>query len=243
MDPNFNFRADRFNLWPIYDAIKTFYPIGLQRFEGSVYFDYPGIKKLEEIVVENIHHESNYQEKWVRVTEEWQNDLNVKIIGTTMGQSPSFSSYLELKNVVYENRIITEELHFTVSLVGPFYTVFGIDRTTLKEEDNFYQQTHRTIISPHAAYSQLFGKLIEKIEEAFKGYRFVPYSIHRMFINGLSVRYRDEERNRIYHALFNDWFDFNAPTVGDEYDYGKDHWLIENPNMDDQWIVYPPGWI
>lgn len=57
---NFSFNAHSHNFWPIYEAIKRFYPIGIKRISNS-YFDYPGIKELEAKVASSIHDEEAYK--------------------------------------------------------------------------------------------------------------------------------------------------------------------------------------
>ena len=237
MDHNFSYRTDRYNFWAVYEALKSYYPLGIERREGGIYFEYSGIKELERIVVDNIHEKDNYQSRWKQRVDNWSNELEQKIIGTTYGQEPSFSAYIELSKDETKERIFEKRIHFAISLLGPFYTIFAADLTTLVERDadtknnsQQYQQTHRNIISPYKEYSDLFINLRALIERAFNGYKFVPFMIHSALLNGLQVRYRDESSNRIYHGLFNQHFDFSSRIVGDKYEYGFDQWVIENPN-------------
>jgi hypothetical protein len=52
----FSFNTDKHDFWPIYDAIKQFYPIGIQKNDDDgMYVSYPGIKLLETIIIDNIH--------------------------------------------------------------------------------------------------------------------------------------------------------------------------------------------
>ncbi len=159
---------------------------------------------------------------------------------------------MELKKDEIEDRIFEKRLHIAVSLIGPFYTLFTNDITTLiernsvlhkneKQLDRFYQQVHRSIISPYGEHSKLFDKLRILIENDFKDYKFVPFVIHSAALDGLQVRYRDEYKNRIYHALFNQHFEFDTSIVGDQYKYGFDQWLIENPNMENYWEIKAPN--
>ena len=250
MNYNFSFRTDRYNFWPIYQALKTYYPLGIERREGGIYFKYPGIAELGKLVVENIHEKENYQSRWRDLTSKWSTELDHKIISTTYGQEPSFSAYVELQNEETSERIFEKRIHFAVSLIGPFYTLFATDLTTLIEPDpdipvasqkygRRYQQTHRSIISPYKEYSDLFVRLRSLIENDFENHKFVPYTMHSAVLNGLQVRYRDDRLNRVYHGLFNQHFDFSSTVVGDKYQYGFDQWLIENPNLSNDWTVNP----
>ncbi len=243
MDHNFSFRTDRYNFWPIYEAIKKYYPLGIEKRNGGIYFTYPGIAELEKLIVENIHQKDNFQTRWEQKTENWSGELNHKIVGTTFGQEPSFSACVELSKDEFGDRIAEKRIHLAVSLIGPFYTLYATDTTALVERNpeilkdkiesnRVYLQTHRIIISPCGEYAEIFKKLRVLIENDFKNYQFIPYSIHSAFLDGLQVTYRDEQKNRIYHALFNQHFDFNSMIAGDQFEYGFDQWLIENPDMD-----------
>ncbi len=251
MDHNLSFRTDRYNFWPIYEAIKTYYPLGITQREGGIYYEYSGMAELNKIVVDNVHEKENFQSRWQRKVENWSNELKYEIVGTTYGQEPSFSGYIALQKDEINDKISEKRLHIAVSLIGPFYTLFETDVTTLierntgfykgaTESDRFYQKIHRTAISPYGEYAHVFDKIRILIENDFKEYRFVPYMVHSAFLEGLQVRYRHEKKNRIYHALFNQLFDFNAAIVRDEFEYGRDQWFIHNPNMKNNWIVTGP---
>lgn len=232
MEDNFRFNNKTHNFWAIYESIKTYYPIGIDNNYPGIFFDYWGLKKLEDIIVTNIHNEKNFRQEWKDYWGTAGQEINLPIIGTTYGQAPSFSSYIELKNEKGETCDYHEELHFAVSLIGPFYTIIGQSATIVnyqKDETQYrFRTVNRIIVSPDDHTQQYFDFLSGKIESKFKGYKFVPYAIHKQTLEGLRVRYRDEKVNRIYHALFNDCVHFsdhgqNDPSViGDEFYRAKD---------------------
>ncbi len=238
----FSFNPKRYNFWPIYEALKEYYPIGIKDTYPGIYYDYPGTKRLEELVVDNVNIRAHYRERWIRVKRKWQKEVGKPIRETTYGQAPSFSAYVEVSRKKVDSCIVSKELHFAVSFLGSFYTIFGLENTTLIEEDRHYPQTNRVIISPTSGYDQYFTKLSEEIEKDFSGYKFVPYFIHHMFIDGLRMRHQDDDENRVYHALFNDNFAFSAPIVGEEHHYGMDQWLVDDPDEGGGggWVVRPP---
>lgn len=240
MEPIFTFRTDRYDFWPIYEAIKAYYPIGLERTEHSIYFQYPGIKRLEALVETTLHQKSDLSQTWDAFREQCEKELNVNIAGTTYGQAPSLSAFVEIATREIDDYIISKELHVALSIIGPFYTIYGMDKIALKESDRYYRQTNRTIISPQATYAHDFTVLRENVEKTFEGYRFVPHFIHQMFIEGLRVRYQDDAQNRVYHALFNYLFDFDSAVAGDTHGYGFDQWVIDDPDWTDHWKVGPP---
>jgi hypothetical protein len=234
MTDNFSFNNDAYNFWPIYESIKMYYPLGIDNDDDSIFFDYWGIQKLEELVAAKVHDTDNYRLEWKDYWDKISDEIKLPIIGTTHGQAPSFSSYIALKSEKGQTCDYTEELHFAVSFIGPFYTIIGQSSTVINHQENgdkfYYPAINRISVSPDQESQTYFKLLSEKIESKFKGYKFVPYYINKQTLEGLRVRYRDEKVNRIYHALFNNCIDFSdygkydPLTMGDEF-YGYEGWL------------------
>ena len=237
-----HFNSDKFDFWKIYDAIKRFYPIGVKRDDSKMYFSYPGLKELEDIVVDNIHNDNHFIERWDKFTKDIEKEIGKEIIGTTYGQAPSFSSYVLLDTVSVDDFTRTKELHFFVSLVGPFYTIVGQDNNAVSIDDNrSYRSTSYLVISPEMEFADLFKLLCDKIENRFKGYRFVPFEICQQTIDGLDVRYSDEKLNSVFHALFNNHVDLTIwRKVGNDY-FKSEDWIKEGyVDTVGGWTSYPP---
>lgn len=233
MIENFNFNNDHYNFWTIYESIKNYYPLGIDNSGPGIFYDYWGIKKLEELVVTKVHDQETYRLEWSEYCDKISGEIKRPIIGTTYGQAPAYSGYIELKKEQGETTGFQEELHFAVSFIGPFYTIIGQSTTCLThrdgEEQSFYPAVNRITVSPDNQTQSYFDFLSDKIESKFKGYKFVPYYINKQTLEGLRVRYRDDKINRIYHALFNDCVQFSDyekydPLImGDEF-YRFDDW-------------------
>jgi len=237
----FYFNSDKFDFWLIYESIKHFYPIGIKKDESRMYHSYPGLKELEDRIVDNIHIDDNFNSRWENFTATIQKEIGKEIIGTTYGQAPSFSSYVLLESSSMDNLTRTKEIHFFVSLIGPYYTVMCNDNSTVKVLESQYKGTSYLVVSPFLEYAAIFKLLCEKIEKQFIGFRFVPFEICRQTIEGLDVRYSDETLNTVFHALFNNHIDLNTLRyVGDKY-YKYDDWIKEGYIDDgDNWTVAPP---
>ena len=234
------FNSEKFDFWEIYNSIKHFYPIGIKKEEGKLYFTYPGLKELENIIVENIHDESNFNSRWQDFTKEIEKQIEKQIIGTTYGQAPSFSSFVLLDSASFGNLTRTKELHFFVSLVAPFYTIIGIDNNILEIGDRKYRSTNYLVVSPENEYADTFRLLCDKIEKRFSGFRYVPFEICKQTIEGLDVPYSDENLNRIFNALFNNHIDFAVMTMGNDY-YKSEDWIKEGYiDKGGGWTIYPP---
>jgi hypothetical protein len=166
-----HFNHNKFDFWKIYESIKRFYPIGIKIDESKFYSSYSGIKDLEDIIVDNIHNEDNFKSRWEDFTNEIQNDLGKQIIGTT-GPTPSFSSFVLIDTTTLDNLTRTKELHFFVSLLGPFYTIIGRDGNIVTVHDKYYKSTNYLVVSPANEFAEIFRLLIDKIENRFRGTPF-----------------------------------------------------------------------
>ncbi|QHT69420.1 hypothetical protein GXP67_23640 [Rhodocytophaga rosea] len=251
MKKNFTFDTETYNYWPIYEAIKKYYPLGIfQNDEDSAsYQSYPGLRELEKILLENIHNEESYRKDWITFLDFLKDEFKKEVIGTTYGNSPCFSAYIKLKEKLFDNITVYKELHFAISLLCPFYSIYGLDYTTLTleketykgqeaysnldDEDKlqYFEAINSMTVSPYSEYKEYFIKLERKIKERFTNYRLVPHSINCMYLSGLtlfkSFSY-SKKSCTIHSGLFHDHFEVNTKVHlirGDE-EYGSKQWEI-----------------
>lgn len=229
MRHNFSFNSDVYDFWEIYEAIKKYYPIGLERGQGDgIYFEYSGIKELEKIVVENIHDDKNFNARWEDFAKEIGKELNQEIIGTTYGQAPSFSSSVILERNTLGNCFHTKELHFSVSLIGNFFQIYGIDTTRIMEKNGDYGYSVVNVVttSPFEEFKSTFEFVEFKLEQKYPKHRIVPFFIGQSILPGLQVRYLNDEICSINMAIFNQFLSEDNITKcerGDRF-YGMDKW-------------------
>ena len=77
------------------------------------------------------------------------------------------------------------------------------------------------------------------IETRFKDFRFIPFQICKHKIDGLDVRYTDENLSSIFNALFNDQIDLTSSTIGSDY-FKSEDWIKDGYAGDKaQWTAYP----
>jgi hypothetical protein len=197
MKKNFTFDTETYNYWPIYEAIKKYYPLGIfQNDEDSAsYQSYPGLRELEKILLAILHDE-NYRKGWITFIDSLKEEFKKVVVGTTYGNSPCFSAYIEIEQKILDKVTVCKELHFAISLLGPFYSIYGIDRTMLtlekelykgqealanfEEEDKlqYFEAINSITVSPYSEYKEYFIKLEIKIKERFTNYKLVPHSIN-----------------------------------------------------------------
>jgi hypothetical protein len=214
----FYFNSNKFNFWPVYDAIKKFYPIGIESEEPDLLSQYHGIKELESIIVDNTHDQNNFHSRWETFEEILTNLTHKRLTGTTYGQAPSFSACIEIENIVLPDRQIIKEVFFAVSFVGPFYTAIGRDKCLINlPETGFIDSTNYIVISPEGEFKETFDLVCNQIEEKFQNFRFVPFEILSQELKGLEVHYSGEHSNKVFHAIFNHQIDLSAWRIGNPF--------------------------
>ncbi len=228
------FNSNKFDFWKIYETIKSFYTI-------SINGELTQLKELTDIIVDNIHDNEKFNSRWKDFTYEIENQIGKQVIGTTCGQAPSFSSYVLLDKVSLDNLIRTKELHFFVSLVGPFYTIIGQDNAHVIIEDSEYRSTSYLVVSPENEFAEVFQLLSNEIEKRFKGYRFIPFDIYKQSLKDIKIEYTNDSHNVVFHALFNDFIDLTiSGRIGNE-SYKSEEWVrVGYKDQDFGWTIYPP---
>jgi hypothetical protein len=238
------FFNEKYDFWPVYESIKKYYPIGCildwEQLHAYRNFDYPGKKMLESLIMENIHDESRYKSHWVAIEKEIEKHTAKEVIGTTYGQSPSFSAYIPIETTTNANMVLIKELYFFQSLLGPYYSVIGVDRTEITTGKQKVYITNYLAASPEDGYADTFRKVDSIISQKLPGYLFTPFALCQQEITGLSVRGASDEHNKkVFHALFNDQIDLDAENIGDTL-YGGDKWIRTgfNPSAVGGWVIY-----
>jgi len=206
---NFSFNSKTHDFWEIYHSIKKYYPIGLEQHLGEgIYYEYKGLRELEKIIVDNVHNDENYKERWVKFTDEMGHELNKEINGTTYGQAPSYSSSIILFRNTVENCLHVKALHFAVSFVGDYFQIYGLDLTTILDEVE-----ERGFRKGYTAVNSVTSSPFAEFEETFK---YVEQK--------LRLRYVDELNCSVNMALFNQTLSGSENSRGDSF-YGNDDWL------------------
>lgn len=235
------FNADKYEFWEIYERIKLFYPIGIGKADREFYYSFPGLKALQQQLVENFHDTQQYEVRWTGFLRQLEEVFGRRVVDTTYGQKPAFSASIELEKTENDNLTRRKEFHFFVSVLGPFYTVIGCDVNTVTLGPSHYMSTNYLVISPEQEFAAPFNNLCDIIEARFSGFRFVPFYICEATINGLCVADWVEDHSSVFNALFGDFLDRHpSATIGISH-YKSDDW-IRDGYVDNgvRWTGYPP---
>jgi hypothetical protein len=228
----FEFNFQTHNFWPIYEAIKTYYPIGLRYSYPSLYTEYEGQKKLGALLVDNFHNMENFKARYESFTTKLQEQFGLEVQGTSYGQQPSFSFDMILEKTELPELTKIKRISVAVSLLGDFYAIYGIDETMLKEYGNPYPYKYHAVnaitTSPYREFEEHFLKLKQAILERYPNHKQVPFAILTTYLEGVYNRFDETNESTIYNALFNQQLKAGYPynIRGDQY-YGFNEWKNE----------------
>ncbi|MDR6945176.1 hypothetical protein [Mucilaginibacter pocheonensis] len=195
-------------------AIEKYYPIGFDP-DLPEYHQQPGYIKRGDIINENIANANNYQERWGSFINELEQQLDKTILSTTYGFVPGFSADLILEKYEDESLVRIKKISFAISLIGPFFSICGIDETFIKEKNDELKRSYNAInvatVSPYEEFEKDFNYLQNKIEEQFKDYTFVPFRTAMHYIKDFKTPDSIGEDSTLYNALFNHLFNYRSP--------------------------------
>ncbi|MEZ2442327.1 hypothetical protein AB6805_11425 [Chitinophaga sp. RCC_12] len=234
MEQNFSFNSEKCDYWLVYETINHYYPIGILPNSPEaadpawqIYHQFKGQRALGKLIEVNFADGKVYKDQWESIGTDLGKGLNLRSEGTTYGEVPSYSFYLELSNIEAGNHTVFKRIHVAISLLGPFFTIWGVDGSMLQLNRRFYQAINAITISPFEEYEQIFKEAYQKIKTRFPDYKFVPHDLCNMTIPGLEFRihsYPMAKKGLIYHALFNYLLTGYEVTRGNRY-FGSDYWM------------------
>lgn len=233
MKQYFSFNPHSHDFWPVYNAIRTYYLLGIRlSHEMHLYYEYEGQKKLGKLLVDNIHNAENFKERFVNFSDQIQSQFGLEVQGTTYGQQPAFSFDLILEKTEYPGLIKIKKLCLGISLLGDFYSLYGIDETIIIEERKPYRYQYYSInaitVSPYAEFEQPYLALKKAVQERYPNHKQVPFTILTSYLNGLYNKYEETDECMVYNALFDQKLtnNYRLQQRGDQY-YAYDEWFKE----------------
>ncbi|MBO9701003.1 MAG: hypothetical protein J7604_12390 [Sporocytophaga sp.] len=238
MADKFNWGYIKHDFSSIHETLGKYFPIeNPDQFNGKDIRDFVGVKRVEEILNENFF-TINYRERWGKFRKFLKEELKEPFHNSTIAFYPCYSGIVILKEEKNNNLTYTKELHFFISLLGPFYTILGIDKAEITLEEHFnwdkenssssYEANLVVTVSPYMEYQEPFNMLQKKIIEYFPSLKFIPYEVNIEKVEGVSLIYPDTQgdaKNSVFSALFRPDNYFNTETRGNTH-YGFDEWLI-----------------
>lgn len=237
MNKNFFFNYEEYDFWPLYDAIKKYYPIGIKKNQHfDIYRRYHGIQELEKTILKRLEGINPGYGSWKSFVKKLGDEIGKHTHGSTFGFVPSYSAYLSLESEGKDDKWKYKELCFSVSHLGKFYQVYGIEKSVRSSviihdgEEVPYQTVNvkKIVVSPLGEFKSYFEKVENYINDEYKGYRIVPFKIGQTIIEGLQILHLDNEKCSINMALFNDFLGLGEQVdeikPSGDLSYGMESW-------------------
>jgi len=205
------------NYIEIFEQINKYYPIGIDRFD-NVYNEYEGIDRIHELCQKKL--EKSPYKRWKNLVEE-TSKVHAGVISFDY-ESPlfyqSYCGHYLLHREKTEIMTYEREIHFHVSVLAPYYTIYGLDKVSLTIK-NQGRCTFQPLlyVSPINIYEKWFGTLREKIEAQYKGFEFLEHMFLKKRVKSLSVinaKIKDAQDASVFQAFFAPDDITNYQTVG-----------------------------
>jgi hypothetical protein len=189
----------------VYDEIVKYYPLGIKDTDPR-YVEYPGINLLQELSFKK--NEQEPYKKWKTLIKSIK-DENSKVLKATHESplfDPSYSGKLLLSRKKESQDIYTREIHFHLSVIAPFYTVYGLDKVESsagKYESELYEPI--VYFSPSDIYEKWFPLIRNKIEHVYSNYQLMPFELLKIRVPSITVsgaKRQFGEDTSVFQALF-----------------------------------------
>ncbi len=193
-------------------------------------------KKIGKLVDSEFLDRKAYRGKWEKLTSRLKEAFRTDVNGYPDLHGGGFIGEVVIKEDKQQDFIRKKSLRFYVSLIGPFFSIHGIDSSTalLSMESGLgnldkgnFAVTHAITLSPTFEYEDVFKKLENELRAFFPGYLFVPYQIGMSTIKNISVTDNlcdSRTMDTIYEGLFGRPAVHACLTRGDKR-YGMNDWI------------------
>lgn len=235
---NKNFGFDKYDFTTIEETMRSYYPIDSQENNPKKNIsDLADFDKINELITENFIVQKNYRERWVKFKNFLKQELKKPVQETMIAVFPCYSGKVILKKEGNDTLIYRKELHFYVSLLGPYYSIIGLDSTDIFLQDSSsihtqngltpYTANHAITVSPYMEYQEQFTLLQAKIVEYLPSFKFIPFSICLRKMPGMPILdsfSKDPYQDSVFNALFRPDDNLSAQKRGDSF-FGAEEWL------------------
>ncbi len=152
---------------------------------------------------------------------------------------PGVGAIFTLKDDTYDGFTITQKLHTYHSLLGPFYTIFGVNRVHYNNgEYNSIVFDPIITASPIDEYKALFEAVHKQFQKDFPDRIFMPFQIGRQTYPGFRTGWVSHKGDHaLLHALFTHYNIVRCAFRGD-LTYGYKEWTDRELRA---WTAYPPN--
>lgn len=155
-------------------------------------------------------------------------------------QQPGVGAIMTLQRLKQSELTASKKLHIYHSLLGPFYTLFGVDEAYYYN-GRFYPMRFDPIITatPVEEYDVPFVEVLIHLQQAFPESFFLPFIIGRRPYPGLRTPWSpSEEDHSLLQALFVN-HDYGQYSFRGDLFFGLEEWSDITPRGG--WTAHPPN--
>lgn len=191
---------------------------------------------MEELVtaIESGHEWANYVRELAEHFPEYEAKSDLKL-------QPGMGALLTLHKETHGELTATKTLHLYHSLLGPYFTIFGVDEAYYYNGEIFHLRFDPIITAaPIEEYSSAFTKLLTYHQTRFPDALFMPFTLARYQQPGLRTPWSNHQSDNSWlEALFVN-IDFGQYSFRGDLSFGQDKWL-NFPLNEVGWTAYPPN--
>lgn len=158
----------------LYNEIIKFYPLGLKHSDPK-YSEHPGLFEMQDLSHKKL--EPAAIKKWKSlVTGIHLPDYKIlRASSESILFDPSYTGRLLIVKEKFGQATFIREVVIHLSVLGPYYTIYGVDKISLaldREEVTFNPIVY---VSPHTFYAAIFPALRDQIEKKYEGVKLIPF--------------------------------------------------------------------
>jgi len=176
----------------IAEVVKYYYPVGVD-INSEEYNKYSGIIELSNKIGEHMIDYNTYVKPWKLFLINLLKGFKSKVHNYGLPHQSSYGGELTLEKYEDNSLIRKKKIIFNVSWLGNFYTIYGVDETTIKDETNGRGLSYRAInvitISPYKEFEKAFNYIRGAIEKEFTGHKFIPFRLCCFYIKDMQLPY------------------------------------------------------
>lgn len=172
----------------IYECIIKYYPLGINELE-PIYQEYSGYKLLQELCYNKFN--SVKSKQWGKLISNLKSSFSSIICAQdkTLSIEPSYSCSLILSKNKISNIIYQREIRLHISVLGLFYTIYGLDTIRIYDADNNMLMETQPIlsVSPIDDYKDSIPMVRNIIKDTHAEFSYVPFHYLKKRVKALSV--------------------------------------------------------
>jgi hypothetical protein len=203
----------------VYNEVIKFYPLGLTHTDPE-FAHYPGLMRRRDLNDEKLQPD-NYK-KWKDLIRsvKFPSFRSLSASPESNLFDPCYTGRFLLQKKTSADGVLTRELYVRLSVLGPYYTIYGIDSEYLRATDPGHASNLVVHVSPRGFYEPFFLPIRNLLEQTYGGSKFIPYYLLSTVVPLLCISggsYGANNNAKIFQALFSSRDITNSKVEGDIY--------------------------